>query len=91
MTNIKTFISYLLSIISILCILSFFCEFVVSETLQGLPIFFPIVLSPIGLILATNSLKKRKDSWSLGAIIVNSILFVFPVVYMILGLIIVGV
>lgn len=44
---------------------------------QGMPVFFPLLLSPIGIILAFVSIKTNKRC-ALYGIVLNAIMFPFP-------------
>ncbi|MFD6442747.1 hypothetical protein ACFWDG_23915 [Peribacillus sp. NPDC060186] len=90
---LKTFIivSYLLFLVPLMFIVNFLFDIVTLEKIQGLPIFFPLVFCPIGLFFTSKAHKIQKNFLTLGAIIVNSVLLIFPLVYMILGTVIFGV
>jgi hypothetical protein len=59
--------------------------------LQGILIFLPIVIAPIGVILGLAPLRKSKDIIAKWGVILNIILFLCPILYMILGTLISGV
>lgn len=89
----KTFIivSYMLFLFPLIFIVNFLFDIVTLEKIQGLPIFFPLVFCAIGLFFALKAHKIQKDVLTLGAIILNSVLLMFPFVYMILGTFLFGV
>lgn len=84
-------LSYLLFLVPLLFILNFLFDIVTLETIQGLPIFFPLLFCPFGLFFASKALKIQKDGLAHCSIIANAVLFVFPFAYMILGTMIFGV
>ncbi|MED3562702.1 hypothetical protein P4447_09550, partial [Bacillus xiapuensis] len=59
--------------------------------IQGLPVFFPLVFCPFGLFFASKAYQIKKSALTLGAIIVNLVLFLFPFIYMMGGTVIFGV
>lgn len=84
-------ISYFLFFIPLAFIVNFLFQIIPLEKIQGLPVFFPIIFCPIGLYVAWKVHKRKKDALSYISFIANSVLFLFPLVYMILGTIIFGV
>lgn len=84
-------ISYLLFLVPLIFIINFLFDIVTLKTIQGLPIFFPLLLCPIGLFFASKAYTSEKNILTLGAILANSVLFLFPFAYMILGTVIFGV
>ncbi|KWW21893.1 hypothetical protein CVN76_09340 [Bacillus sp. mrc49] len=85
------FVSYLLFLVPLLFIVNFLFDIVTLEKVQGLPIFFPLVIGPIGLFFALKAHYIHKDVMTFVSIFVNACLFLFPFIYMILGTMIFGV
>ncbi|WP_336769750.1 hypothetical protein [Bacillus bombysepticus] len=83
-------ISILLPVILLSLIINFVTGFI-PTFLQGIPIFLPLFLCPIGIILATLAYKVEKNKWAKTGIILNSLLFITPIAWMIIGLIFFGV
>ncbi|AOH56564.1 hypothetical protein ABE28_019530 [Peribacillus muralis] len=84
-------VSYLLFFVPLLFIVNFLFDIITLEKVQGLPIFFPLVICPIGLFFALKAHYIHKDVMTFGSIIVNSGLILFPFAYMMLGTLIFGV
>ncbi|MGH4122710.1 MAG: hypothetical protein ACREV6_07260 [Clostridium sp.] len=59
--------------------------------LQGSLILLPLFVAPIGVILGLIPLRKNKDDIAKWGLILNIILFLFPMLYMVLGTLIFGV
>lgn len=59
--------------------------------LQGALILLPSLIAPGGIILGLIPLKKNKDDIAKWGVILNIILFLFPILYMTLGTLIFGV
>ncbi|MGG4110739.1 hypothetical protein ABEV76_08705 [Bacillus subtilis] len=76
-------------IISAILIINFFTG-VMSIPWQGMPVFFPLLLSPIGIILAFVSIKTNKRCAVYG-IVLNAIMFPFPFFWFIGGTLFFGV
>ncbi|MCM3159800.1 hypothetical protein M3585_20545 [Bacillus subtilis] len=76
-------------IISAILIINFFTG-VMSIPWQGMPVFFPLLLSPIGIILAFVSIKTNKRCAVYG-IVLNTIMFPFPFFWFIGGTLFFGV
>ncbi len=68
--------SITIPITSAILIINFFTG-VMSIPWQGMPVFFPLLLSPIGIILAFVSMKTNKRCAVYG-IVLNAIMFPFP-------------
>lgn len=90
--------SYFLGIISVLIpfvllilIINFFAGWVSIDKNQGLPIIMPIILCPIGVVLGLVSFRVKKDRLSLTGIVLNIILFLFPILYHFIGTLVFGV
>ena len=83
--------SYLLFLVPLLFFVNFWFDIVKLEKIQGLPVFFPLVFCSFGLFFASKAYQIQKSALTLGAIIVNSVLFLFPFIYMIVGTAIFGV
>ncbi|OLQ53701.1 hypothetical protein BHT94_19875 [Bacillus licheniformis] len=76
-------------IISAILIINFFTG-VISIPWQGMPVFFPLILSPIGIILALVSIKENKR-FAVYGIVLNAIMFLFPFFWFIGGTLLFGV
>ncbi|KJJ42521.1 hypothetical protein UM89_05835 [Bacillus subtilis] len=74
--NAACIFSITIPIISAILIINFFTGFI-SLPWQGMPVFFPLMLSPIGIILALVSIKANKRCAVYG-IVLNAIMFLFP-------------
>ncbi|MBO3638315.1 hypothetical protein EAI05_14225 [Bacillus subtilis] len=81
--------SITIPIISAIFIINFFMG-VMSIPWQGMPVFFPLLLSPIGIILAFVSIKTNKRCAVYG-IVLNAIMFPFPFFWFIGGALLFGV
>ncbi|QYX41703.1 hypothetical protein K1Y82_10575 [Bacillus inaquosorum] len=81
--------SITIPIISAILIINFFTG-VISIPWQGMPVFFPQMLSPIGIILALVSIKANKRCAVYG-IYLNTIMFLFPFFWFIGGTLLFGV
>ncbi|CAI6267102.1 MULTISPECIES: hypothetical protein [Bacillus] len=81
--------SITIPIISAILIINFFTG-VMSIPWQGMPVFFPLLLSPIGIILAFVSMKTNKRCAVYG-IVLNAIMFPFPFFWFIGGALLFGV
>ncbi|MCY7977446.1 hypothetical protein P8843_07070 [Bacillus inaquosorum] len=75
--------SITIPIISAILIINFFTG-VFSIPWQGMPVFFPLILSPIGIILALVPIKANKRCAVYG-IVLNAIMFLFPFFWFIGG------
>ncbi|MGX5608946.1 hypothetical protein ACWKTZ_21475 [Bacillus cereus] len=87
--KLVTVISILIPIILISLIINFVYE-VIPTTFQGLPIFLPLILCPVGITLALVSYKADKNIWSKIGIILNAVLLFTPFIWMIGGTILFG-
>ncbi|WP_326197504.1 hypothetical protein [Bacillus mojavensis] len=63
---------------------------IISMAWQGMPVLFPLLLSPIGIMMALVSIKTNKR-WAIWGIILNSVLFLFPFFWFIGGTLLFGV
>ncbi|WP_103672501.1 hypothetical protein [Bacillus halotolerans] len=63
---------------------------IISMPWQGMPVLFPLLLSPIGIMLALVSIKTNKR-WAIWGIILNSILLLFSFFFFIGGTLLFGV
>ena len=84
-------ISYLLFLVPLIFIMNFLFDIITLEKIQGLPVFFPLAFCSIGLFFASKAYQTQKSALTIGAIIANSVLFLFPFIYMIGGTAIFGV
>ncbi|WP_307337491.1 hypothetical protein [Metabacillus malikii] len=78
-------ISILIPVVVTILIINFFSAFILLEKLQGLPVIMPIFLCPIGAMLGFISYRLYKGKLSLIGIIINILLFMFPIIYHVLG------
>ena len=83
--------AYLLFFVPLIFIVNFMFDIITLEKIQGLPVFFPLVFCSLGLYFASKAYQIRKSALTLGAIITNLVLFLFPFIYMIGGTLIFGV
>ncbi|APH06064.1 hypothetical protein [Bacillus weihaiensis] len=90
MNKILVFLAYFLFFLPFLFIINFLFTIFPIETLQGLPIFFPLIFCSIGLLLSILSYRMKKSVLALLAIIMNALLFLFPFLYMIGGVVFFG-
>lgn len=88
--KIGTVISILIPILLTLLIINFVYK-IIPTTFQGLPIFLPLFFCPIGIILAFISFKADKNGWSKIGLILNTVLFFTPFIWMIGGTVLFGV
>ncbi|MFB6466783.1 hypothetical protein ACE38V_08135 [Cytobacillus sp. Hz8] len=84
-------LAYLLFLVPLIFIVNFMFDITTLEKIQGLPVFFPLVFCSLGLFFASKAYQIKKSALTLGAIIANSVLFLFPFIYMIGGTLIFGV
>ena len=84
-------LSVLLPVVIALLIINFFTGIIIMDQLQGLPIIMPLFICPIGAVLGFVSYRANKNKLSLIGIIANILLFLFPIVYNVLGTLIMGV
>ncbi|CAN2252024.1 conserved hypothetical protein; defective SPbeta-like phage region [Bacillus subtilis] len=78
----------IIPIISAILIINFFMG-VISIPWQGMPVFFPLLISPIGIILAFVSIKTNKR-FAVYGIVLNAIMFLFPFFWFIGGTLLFG-
>ncbi|TYR81310.1 hypothetical protein FZC66_05475 [Priestia megaterium] len=83
-------ISILIPTVTAIFVLNFLLAVVPIPKMEGLPLIFPIFLCPIGLLFAFIGYIQNKDGLSLLGIILNLILFLFPIVYHIFGTLLFG-
>ncbi|MCY7750682.1 hypothetical protein MOB47_03485 [Bacillus inaquosorum] len=81
--------SITIPIISAILIINFITG-VISIPWQGMPVLFPLILSPIGIILSLASIKAKKRCAVYG-IVLNAIMFLFPFFWFIGGTLLFGV
>ncbi|ATO28991.1 hypothetical protein RA13_14065 [Bacillus atrophaeus] len=81
--------SIAIPIILAILIVNFFTG-VITIPWQGMPVFFPLLLSPVGIILAFVSIKTNKRCAVYG-ITLNAIMFLFPFFWFIGGTLLFGV
>ncbi|MED4799075.1 hypothetical protein [Bacillus atrophaeus] len=81
--------SITIPIISAILIIIFITG-VISIPWQGMPVLFPLILSPIGIILSLVSIKANKRCAVYG-IVLNAIMFLFPFFWFIGGTLLFGV
>lgn len=79
-SNILGIISILIPSVLLLFILNFFWGLVPIDKIQGLPVIMPLILCPIGAIIGFISYKDKRDKVSLIGIVLNVIMFLFPIV-----------
>lgn len=87
----KRIVSYLLFFIPFIFILNFFFGWISTGKVEGLPMFFPIIFCPFGMVFASAAKQKGPDKWATVAMWLHLSLFFFPFIYMIAGTIIEGV
>ncbi|MCY7973715.1 hypothetical protein P8843_20110 [Bacillus inaquosorum] len=86
--KVAAIFSIIIPIISAILIINFFMG-VISIPWQGMPVFFPLLLSPIGIILAFVSIKTNKR-FAVYGIVLNAIMFLFPFFWFIGGTLLFG-
>lgn len=86
-------ISIGIAILLVLIICNEFIQLIPThETkLQGVLILLPSFIAPIGIVLGLIPLRKSKDVLAKWGVILNIILFLFPIFYMMLGTVLFGV
>lgn len=89
----RTFIiiSNLLFLVPLIFITNFLFDIVTLEEIQGLPVFFPLVFCSFGLFFASKAYQIQKRALTIGAIVANLVLLLFPFIYMIGETVIFGV
>ncbi|MDX5808178.1 MULTISPECIES: hypothetical protein [unclassified Bacillus cereus group] len=84
-----TFLSILMPTALTMLIINFLYE-LIPTPLEGLPIFFPLIVCPIGFILAYISYKNGGSRWTKFGMVLNSVLFCTPFIWMIGGTLLFG-
>ncbi|MBP3950186.1 hypothetical protein [Bacillus suaedae] len=84
-------VSILIPVLLLLLIINFFVGVAPIENIQGLPVIMPIILCPIGGAIGFVSYRAQKDMLSLIGMISNFILFLFPILYHVIGTLLLGV
>ena len=84
-------LAYLLFLVPLIFIVNFMFDIITLEKIQGLPVFFPLVFCSFGLFFASKAYQIEKNALTLSAIIVNTVLFLFPFIYMMGGTVFFGV
>ncbi|MGN5650442.1 hypothetical protein [Bacillus sp. Brlt_9] len=87
---IRTALSIAIAVVSSLLIVNFVFE-LIPTSIQGMPLFLPLVFCPIGIILAYADFKLEKNKWSKLGFILNSILLFVPIIWMVGGAVLFGV
>ncbi|MGK9265990.1 hypothetical protein KXR56_04870 [Bacillus inaquosorum] len=87
--KVAAIFSIIIPIISAILIINFFMG-VISIPWQGMPVFFPLLLSPVGIVLAFVSIKTNKR-FAVYGIVLNAIMFLFPFFWFIGGTLLFGV
>lgn len=90
MKKILGLISIFIPTVLTVLIINFLFD-IVSLKIQGLPIIMPFVLCPIGAVFGFIGYRINKDKIALVGIIFNIVLFIFPILYHVLGTLIGGV
>jgi hypothetical protein len=83
-------LAYLLFFIPLIFIVNFMFHIITFDKIQGLPVFFPLVFCSFGLFFASKAYQIQKSALTQGAVIANSVLFLFPFFYWIGGTVIFG-
>ncbi|AVQ37989.1 hypothetical protein C7M56_04555 [Clostridium botulinum] len=83
-------VSLIMSIIVILPILNWLFKITPWQKWEGLPLFFGIFISPLGLLLGILSVKIQSNKLGKIGVIINTLLFLLPFIYMTLGVLIFG-
>ncbi|MFS0663465.1 hypothetical protein AB1L06_05425 [Bacillus mojavensis] len=81
--------SFAFPIITAILIINFLTG-IIAMPWQGMPVLYPLLFSPIGIMLALASIKTSKR-WAIWGIILNSVLFLFPFFWFIGGTLLSGV
>jgi len=91
-SSVLGIISVIIPSAVVLLILNFFIRLVPTGELGGLyAMSAPFAIAPIGFIIAVIGYKMSKDRLSLIGMIYNIVLFLFPILYFVLGTLIAGV
>ncbi|KEI98967.1 membrane protein [Clostridium botulinum A2B3 87] len=88
--NLLAIVSLIMSIIVILPILNWFFKITPWQKLEGLPLFFGLLISPFGFLLGILSIKIQSNKLGKIGVIINTLLFLLPFIYMTLGVLIFG-
>lgn len=88
--KLSVVLSILIPIVLTMLIINFVFE-LIPTTIQGLPMFLPLIFCPIGIILAYIDFKSEKSGWSRLGLILNSVLFIVPIIWMVGGTVFFGV
>ncbi|WP_088362915.1 hypothetical protein [Bacillus cereus] len=88
--KLSVVLSILIPIVLTMLIINFVFE-LIPTTIQGLPMFLPLIFCPIGIILAYIDSKSGKSIWSRLGFILNSVLFFVPIIWMVGGTVFFGV
>ncbi|MCW6108908.1 hypothetical protein [Clostridium sporogenes] len=88
--NLLAILSLIISIIVILPILNWLFKITPWQKWEGLPLFFGIFISPLGLLLGILSVKIQSNKLGKIGVIINTLLFLLPFIYMTLGVLIFG-
>ncbi|EDU38843.1 hypothetical protein B2H94_03125 [Clostridium sporogenes] len=83
-------VSLIVSIIVILPILNWLFKITPWQKWEGLPLFFGIFISPLGFLLGILSVRIETNKWGKLGIVINTLLFLLPFIYMTLGVLIFG-
>ncbi|NFP91176.1 hypothetical protein [Clostridium sporogenes] len=83
-------VSLIVSIIVILPILNWLFKITPWQKWEGLPLFFGIFISPLGFLLGILSIKIQSNKLGKIGVIINTLLFLLPFIYMTLGVLIFG-
>lgn len=89
--NLAGIVSILIPLLLLLLIINFFLGLAPIEKIQGLPVIMPIILCPIGAAIGFVSYRMQRDMLSLIGMISNFILFLFPILYHVIGTLLFGV
>ncbi|MBU5299160.1 hypothetical protein KQI45_03575 [Clostridium sporogenes] len=88
--TILAIVSLIMSIIVILPILNWLFKITPWQKWEGLPLFFGIFISPLGFLLGILSIKIQSNKLGKIGVIINTLLFLLPFIYMTLGVLIFG-
>lgn len=86
-----SFHCYILFLVPLIFIVNFLFDIVTLERIQGLPVFSPFIFCTLGLFFAVKAYQIKKTHLTLSAIIANIVLFLFPFIYMLGGIVVFGV
>ncbi|NFC76033.1 hypothetical protein AL714_06780 [Clostridium botulinum] len=88
--NLLAIVSLIMSIIVILPILNWLFKITPWQKLEGLSLFFGLLISPFGFLLGILSIKIQSNKLGKIGVIINTLLFLLPFIYMTLGVLIFG-